>query len=98
MCELFINDLLPPNRKLVPFSEQPLSRLDELTSGNAVSKNRRLLLWYFEDQLKSIYADFVQLLSKISHDSVEANKQKIISAMYKLLEGNPEMENVCLSS
>lgn len=94
MCELFLNDLLPPNRKLLTFAEQPLSKLDDLVS-EKVNRRRILLLWYFEDQLKSIYGDFISNLIKISHDSVEANKQKVITTMSKLLEGNPEKEEVC---
>ncbi|KAK6622907.1 hypothetical protein RUM43_008758 [Polyplax serrata] len=97
LCELFLNDLLPPDRKLLYFPDQPLSKLGEL-AGNASDKNRRLLLWYFEDQLKSVYSDFVNLLTKIAYDSVEANRQKVITAMYKLLEGNSEMESVLLNS
>ena len=95
LCELFLSDLLPPYRKLKTFNQQPLSKLEELSSGNTVTRNKYLTLWYFEDQLKSVYNDFISMLTKLAFDTVEANKQKVITTMYKLLEGNPEMENVC---
>ena len=92
---MFLSDLLPPYRKLKTFNQQPLSKLEELSSGNTVTRNKYLTLWYFEDQLKSVYNDFISMLTKLAFDTVEANKQKVITTMYKLLEGNPEMENVC---
>lgn len=50
--------------------------------------------WYFEDQLKETYTSYVLALNTVAHDTVENNKEKAISAMYKLLAGNAEQEKV----
>lgn len=94
MSELFLQDLLKPEVKLKAFHQRPLSMLTELTSGNIVTKKRRLVLWYFEDQLKETYTSFVQALTKAAHDTVEATKEKAINAMYHLLCEHPEQEKV----
>lgn len=68
----------------------------ELSSGNAITRRKLLSLWYFEDQLKEIYTSFVLAVNTVSHDTVESNKEKAITAMYKLLAGNSEQEQVIL--
>lgn len=95
LTELFLSDLLKPNKKLRAFYQRPLSILNTLTSGNAVSRKKNLSLWYFEDQLKEIYVSFVLALNNVAHDTVDSNKEKAITAMYKLLAGNSEQEQVC---
>lgn len=95
MVELFLQYLLP-NRKLIPFRQRPLTKLDGLTSGNGSTRKKNLLMWYFEDQLKEVYASFILALNTVSKDTVENNKEKAINAMYKLLSGNPEQEKVVI--
>lgn len=68
--------------------------LDKFSSGNALTRKKYLTHWYFESELKSIYAGFVLNLNAVSHDTVEANKEKAVSAMYKLLLDNQEQEKV----
>lgn len=68
--------------------------LNELSSGNAVTRRKLLSYWYFEDQLKEIYTSFVLAINKVAHDTVDSNKEKALTAMYKLLAGNPEQERV----
>lgn len=51
--------------------------------------------WYFEDQLKEIYSNFIVALNTAAHDTLDVNKEKAIGAMYKLLAANPEQEKVC---
>lgn len=80
--------------KLKPFYNKPLGAINELSSGNAIKRRKILSLWYFEDQLKEIYNIFVQSLNKAAQDTVESNKEKSITAMFKLLCGNPEQEKV----
>lgn len=94
LTELFIDSLLPPNRKLKPFHQQPLASLDKLTSGNIVTRKKYLSYWYYEGELKEVYTSFVLALSKAAHDTVDTNKEKAISAMYRLLAGHPEQEKV----
>ncbi|CAG9822378.1 unnamed protein product [Phaedon cochleariae] len=92
LTELFTNDLLRPGKRLSPFHQRPLSLLTELSSGNAVSRRKLLAAWYFEDQLKEAYATFVLALNAVAQDTVDSNKEKAVTAMYKLLAGNPEQE------
>ncbi|KAL3275496.1 hypothetical protein HHI36_020256 [Cryptolaemus montrouzieri] len=97
LTDLFLEDLLNPKRKLQAFHQKPLSLLNELSSGNAVSRRKILSAWYFEDQLKELYSTFVDALNTAAHDSVDANKEKAIAAMYKLLAGNSEQEKKLLA-
>lgn len=89
-----MSDLLIPHRKLKSFHQRPLSLLNDLSSGNAITRRRLLSTWYFEDQLKETYTSFVLALNNVAHDTVDSNKEKAITAMYKLLAGNPEQEKV----
>lgn len=98
LSELFLSDLLIPHRKLKPFHQRPLALLNEMSSGNAVTRRKLLSSWYFEDQLKETYTSFVLALNTVAHDTVDKNKEKAISAMYKLLAGNPEQEKVSFFS
>ncbi|CAH1791855.1 unnamed protein product, partial [Owenia fusiformis] len=95
--EVFINDLLPEDRKLHTFDQHPLSLLEDLSSGNRDSRDRRLLMWYFEAQLKDKYSTFVHALESISHDTISATKKKAIGTMFELLSSNPEQEKILLS-
>lgn len=85
---------MKPNEKLKAFYERPLSLLKELSSGNDVTRKKYLTYWYFESELKEAYASYILALNVMSHDTVETNKEKTITAMYKLLCGNPEQEKV----
>lgn len=69
--------------------------LGQISSGNARTRQKYLAYWYFEEQLKEIYTNFVLALNKAAHDTLDTNKEKAIGAMYKLLSGNPEQEKVC---
>lgn len=94
MTELFLTDLLVPHRKLKPFYQQPLGALTDITGGDTGIRKKYLSIWYFEDQLKETYTSYVLALNKVGHDTVDSNKEKAISAMYKLLAGNSEQEKV----
>lgn len=98
LTELFLSDLLRPNQKLKQFEDHPFSLLFDLTSGNAVSRRKRLAAWAFEDQLKRLYLQFVSSVDIVSKDTVEANREKGVTALYKLLAGNPEREDLLLKN
>ncbi|XP_046675604.1 CCAAT/enhancer-binding protein zeta-like isoform X2 [Homalodisca vitripennis] len=98
LTELFHSDLLRPGRKLLKFEQHPLSMLQELTSGNAMSRKKYLSYWVFEDHLKNLYAQFVHSLDIVSKDTVDAHREKAVTAMYKLLSRNPEQEVVLLKN
>ncbi|XP_070578508.1 CCAAT/enhancer-binding protein zeta-like [Ptychodera flava] len=94
--DLWLSQLLPENRKLRLFSQHPFDQLDELSTGSK-SRKKRLLLWYFEDQLKKKYEEYLQAVKVLSHDTVPSVKTKAISVVYDLLVNAPEQEKFLLS-
>ncbi|KAM5142651.1 CCAAT/enhancer-binding protein zeta [Callospermophilus lateralis] len=94
--ELLITDLLPESRKLRIFSQHPFNKLEQLSSGNKDSRDRRLILWYFEHQLKHLVAEFVQVLETLSHDSLVTTKTRALTAAHELLCNKPEEEKALL--
>ncbi|NXI91518.1 CEBPZ protein, partial [Psophia crepitans] len=94
--ELLISDLLPDNRKLWSFSQRPLNDIEKMSSGNRDSRDRRLILWYFEHHLKLHVAEFVQALETLSHDSLTATKSRALAVSHELLCNKPEQEKVLL--
>lgn len=94
--ELLISDLLPDSRKLWSFSQRPFNNIEEMSSGNRDSRDRRLILWYFEHQLKLQVAEFVQALETLSHDSLTATKSRALAVGHELLCNKPEQEKVLL--
>ncbi|XP_068624373.1 CCAAT/enhancer-binding protein zeta-like [Battus philenor] len=98
LSELLISELLLPDMKLRTFEQHSLAHIDEITSGNKQARRNILKLWYFEDQLKELYGSYVEALNKFAHDSVEANKEKAVSAMSYLLMHHPEREKMLLNN
>ncbi|NXH14840.1 CEBPZ protein, partial [Bucco capensis] len=94
--ELLISDLLPDNRKLWSFSQRPFNNIETMSSGNRDSRDRRLILWYFEHHLKLQVAEFVQALETLSHDSLTASKCRALAVAHELLCNKPEQEKVLL--
>uniref|UniRef100_A0A7M4F5B6 CCAAT/enhancer-binding protein zeta n=1 Tax=Crocodylus porosus TaxID=8502 RepID=A0A7M4F5B6_CROPO len=94
--ELLVSDLLPDNRKLCTFSQHPFHKLEKLSSGNRDSRDRRLMLWYFEHHLKQLVAEFVQTLESLSHDALVATKARALAVAYELLCNKPEEEKALL--
>ncbi|KAJ8707967.1 hypothetical protein PYW08_010333 [Mythimna loreyi] len=98
LSELLISELLIPDVKLRTLEQHPLGHVDEMTSGNKQARRNVLKLWYYEDQLKELYGTYVEALNKFAHDSVEANKEKAVSAMSYLLMHHPEREKMLLTN
>ncbi|XP_008056908.1 CCAAT/enhancer-binding protein zeta [Carlito syrichta] len=94
--ELLITDLLPDSRKLRIFSLHPFNKLEQLSSGNKDSRDRRLILWYFEHQLKHLVAEFVQVLETLSHDTLVTTKTRALTVAHELLCNKPEEEKALL--
>ncbi|KAM7368335.1 hypothetical protein PAMP_014562 [Pampus punctatissimus] len=94
--ELLLSDLLPENRKLRPFTQHPFDQLEGLASGNRDARDRRLILWYFEHQLKHHVAEFVAALDLVAHDTVAATKTKALATAHELLCSRPEQERALL--
>ncbi|OWR42787.1 putative CCAAT/enhancer binding protein zeta [Danaus plexippus plexippus] len=98
VSELLVSELLIPDTKLRTFQQHPLHVIDEITSGNKQARRNVLKLWYYEDQLKELYGTYVEALNKFAHDTVDANKEKSISAMSYLLMHHPEREKMLLTN
>ncbi|XP_076612761.1 CCAAT/enhancer-binding protein zeta isoform X2 [Chaetodon auriga] len=94
--ELLLSDLLPEHRKLRPFAQHPFDQLEEKASGNRDARDRRLVLWYFEHQLKHHVAEFVAALDMVAHDTVAATKAKALTTAHELLCNRPEQERALL--
>lgn len=94
--ELLLSDLLPEDRKLRPFAQHPFDQLEDLASGNRDARDRRLILWYFEHQLKHHVAEFVITLDTVAHDTVAATKAKALATAHELLCNRPEQERALL--
>ncbi|XP_048488272.1 CCAAT/enhancer-binding protein zeta [Plutella xylostella] len=98
LSELLVSELLIPDTKLRTFEQHPLAEIEEMTSGNKQAKRNVLKLWFYEDRLKELYGTYVEALNKFAHDSVEANKEKAVSAMSYLLMHHPEREKMLLNN
>ncbi|XP_063079230.1 CCAAT/enhancer-binding protein zeta isoform X2 [Engraulis encrasicolus] len=94
--ELLISDLLPESRKLRSFSQRPFDQLEERASGNKDVRDRRLVLWLFEHQLKNVVAEFVIALDGVAHDTVQATKTRALTTAHELLCNRPEQERALL--
>ncbi|XP_003795734.1 CCAAT/enhancer-binding protein zeta [Otolemur garnettii] len=94
--ELLITDLLPDSRKLRIFSQHPFNKLEQLSSGNKDSRDRRLILWHFEHQLKHLVAEFVHVLETLSHDTLVTTKIRALTVAHELLCNKPEEEKALL--
>ncbi|KAK2585564.1 hypothetical protein KPH14_010202 [Odynerus spinipes] len=99
--DLFLSDLLHPNHKLLKFEEQDLDKIDNLNTQDTihkinVSQKKLLAHWFFEEQLREQYENFVVALGTIASDTVETNREKAVSVMTDLLIGNAEQEHKLL--
>nr|XP_060609940.1 CCAAT/enhancer-binding protein zeta isoform X2 [Anolis sagrei ordinatus] len=94
--ELLITHLLPDSRKLYIFSQHPFNKLEQLASGNRDSRDRRLILWYFEHHLKHWVAEFVEVLESLTHDPLVATKGRALSVAHELLCNKVEQEKAFL--
>uniref|UniRef100_A0A3B5BHS7 CCAAT enhancer binding protein zeta n=1 Tax=Stegastes partitus TaxID=144197 RepID=A0A3B5BHS7_9TELE len=82
--------------KLRTFAQHPFDELEEKASGNRDARDRRLILWYFEHQLKHHVAEFVVALDSMAHDTVAATKAKALATAHELLCSRPEQEKALL--
>ncbi|XP_057208151.1 CCAAT/enhancer-binding protein zeta [Triplophysa rosa] len=95
--ELLLSDLLPEHRKLSTFSQRPFDKLEEKASGNKDTRDRRLILWYFEHLLKLHIAEFVIALDRLAHDTVHATKMRALITAFELLCDRQEQEKALLA-
>jgi ribosome biogenesis protein MAK21 len=96
--DIFVDELLPENRKLVSFKLRPIKNLEKLSSGNIQTVEKRLILWKFEDDLKKCYDQFVQILEAIASSQIETVAIHACRIISELLTKKPEQESVLLGS
>lgn len=89
--DLFVNDLLPGDRQLVPLSAREFG-----VPRGALSK-RHLAYALFETELKLIFRDFLSVVDECSKDSVVHFKQKAARVSFDLLVAKPENEKALLA-
>ncbi|KHN76249.1 Uncharacterized protein F23B12.7 [Toxocara canis] len=94
--ELFINELLPPNRKLIPFSMRPIAKLNILSAGSQQNMERRLILWKFESDLKRVFETFVNAVERLADGTVENVCAEACRTALDLLAERPEQEQMQL--
>ncbi|KAJ1846277.1 RNA-binding ribosome biosynthesis protein mak21 [Coemansia sp. RSA 2703] len=82
--DLMALNLLPGDRKLRYFGEQPLTARG---AGRA-----HWMVWAFEDKLKRHYFDLLQVMESMSYDPVVHTRQNMVSYFEELLEQKAEQE------
>ena len=95
-------ELLPSNRRLKPFASQPAllealqdSQVRAWKPGQSLPgrlDKLHLLLWAFEDWLKSSYFQIIQLLEVWCNDEVEFARARALGYVHELLTQKPEQE------
>jgi len=80
--------LLPDDRRLIAFRKRSIP-----THG---LKKRTLILYYFEDKVKSLYKRLIQALEQGSQDRYLFFKQKCTEYLATLLSRKPEEEGIIL--
>uniref|UniRef100_K3WFJ7 CCAAT-binding factor domain-containing protein n=1 Tax=Globisporangium ultimum (strain ATCC 200006 / CBS 805.95 / DAOM BR144) TaxID=431595 RepID=K3WFJ7_GLOUD len=87
--DLFINNLLPDDRRLNFFHQNPLDHPD--------ANDGHLVVWFFEHCLKTAFAQLVGVLADGMDDAVDNHKRACIRAANALLAAKPEQEAVLLA-
>uniref|UniRef100_A0A914I2X1 CCAAT-binding factor domain-containing protein n=1 Tax=Globodera rostochiensis TaxID=31243 RepID=A0A914I2X1_GLORO len=93
--ELFLHDLLPPNRKLLQLSQRPFERCLNSTKPDA---EKQLLMWYFEADLKKLYHQFIEGLQCLAGNTAEGVALAACQDMAELLAERPEQEQTLLAA
>ena len=89
--DLFVNNLLPSNRRLVAFHDR-----DFLGERGTLSK-RHLVYALFESELKTIYREFIQIL-ECGRDIIHFIKKKALGTIFELLVEKHENEKLLMST
>lgn len=84
--QIYTKFLLPP-RPLKKFDDQPLK----------TAKDSGLLLFYFEDQLKRIYSEFIKNVESMAKAHQQFVREPAIKALGELLKAAPENEQALLA-
>jgi ribosome biogenesis protein MAK21 len=87
--DLCMNNLLPDNRRLVPFSARSGARISSSSPSDIA---RALVVWYYEDQLKGAVDALLGALERAARDTVSSFKRFSMGAAEQLIESKPEGE------
>ncbi len=90
LVDLFVSGgVVPKTRLLVSLARRPVGGGgQDKMYGNV----KRLLIWYFEDQLKLLVATFVQALEAGTRDEMAYHKDSCLKMSFRLLSEIPERE------
>jgi ribosome biogenesis protein MAK21 len=94
--DLFLNYLLSTERRLRLFKENPFCKLSTISGGNKDTRDKCILLWWFEHKLKESFGNFLTALDEISKDTIAKTRMDAMDVVFALLCGNPERENELL--
>ena len=93
LADLFINTLLPGDRKLISLEQRPLYQYE-----NKTLSPRILLLWRYEEMMKIRYASYLQrYLGRALAGEDELSKKNALVTASSLLKEVPEGEEVLLT-
>ncbi|KAL7554117.1 hypothetical protein ACHAWF_017518 [Thalassiosira exigua] len=94
LSDLFVNTLLPKDRKLVSLENRPLY----LYEGDRTLSPRVLLLWRYEEMIKLRYASYLsRYLARTLAGEDEPSKKNALTTASTLLLQIPEGEEVLLT-
>ncbi|XP_055373375.1 CCAAT/enhancer-binding protein zeta [Condylostylus longicornis] len=99
LTELFMEALIPSNRKLISFQLRGASWkfLKKQENMNKSIKNKIYAYWHFENRLKELYFEYLKNLQSCLQSGQENNKNSAIISASKLLAYAPEKEQMILS-
>lgn len=89
--DLFINNLLPSDRRLVAFADREFSCAKE-----AITK-RHVMYAFYENELKTISREVMVILDECGRDPLRFMKEIAVKAMAELLIAKPENEATLLA-
>lgn len=89
--DVLVKNLLPKNRQLNAFNAHKMHEIDQN------NRERQLLLWYFEGELKKRFSVYVESLVAMLQDNVDAPKEKALGIISSLLAHTLEEQTVLLN-
>jgi ribosome biogenesis protein MAK21 len=98
VTDLFINSLLPPNRKLIPLQNRGNDwKVLKGKTLDKATKDQIYAYWHYENELRDQYHGYLLNLQASLQNGKEVSKTKAIIAATKLLKSCPEREAFLLT-
>ena len=89
--DIFIKNILPKNRQLNAFHAHKMHEIKES------NRQKQLVLWYFEGELKKRFGVYVESLVAMLQDNVDAPKEKALAIISSLLAHTTEEQSILLN-